>query len=170
MPNWCANSLTISHENPEQIERVKRAFVNEKLFEEFFPNTGDPDAWYEHNISQWGTKWDVGNKHEDFQDQQDTNTVTLNFDSAWSPPITAYQKFEELGFTVRATYYEPGMCFAGIYEDGFDDLYEYGNMDADEIRDTLPSELDETYGISDSVEEMAEEQESEEDDSEDDQI
>jgi hypothetical protein len=54
------------------------------------------------------------------------------------------------------------MCFCGIYVDGADDCYEYGQMSADEVADTIPSELDDEYGISDSMREWEEENEDEE--------
>jgi hypothetical protein len=45
-------------------------------------------------------------------------------------------------------YYEPGMAFAGIWEDGQDDYYEYGSLDSAGIVEALPGELDEAFGIS----------------------
>jgi hypothetical protein len=48
-------------------------------------------------------------------------------------------------------YYEGGMAFAGIWEDGEDDYYEYGGMNSDEIAKTLPPELDEAFCISEQV-------------------
>jgi hypothetical protein len=77
--------------------------------------------------------------------------LMLTFDSAWAPPTGAYEKLTEQGFRIRAMYYEGGMAFAGIWEDGDDDYYEYGGMKADEIADTLPAELDEAFCISESV-------------------
>ena len=68
----------------------------------------------------------------------------------------------DMGFEVRANYYEPGMCFAGIWEDGYDDYYEYSNMSAEEIAQALPKELDEAFGISEGVAEWESEQEEEE--------
>ena len=57
----------------------------------------------------------------------------------------------EQGFRIRAMYYEGGMAFAGIWEDGSDDYYEYGGLDSKGIADTLPVELDEAFGISESA-------------------
>jgi len=54
------------------------------------------------------------------------------------------------------------MAFAGVWEDGNDDYYEYGGMSADEIEATLPVELDEAYGISQQVAEWEEENAEEE--------
>jgi len=75
----------------------------------------------------------------------------LGFDSAWAPPTTAYEKLTEQGFRIRAMYYEPGMAFAGVWDNGDDDYYEYGSMDSKEIAETLPVELDEAFGISESA-------------------
>ena len=43
------------------------------------------------------------------------------------------------------------MAFAGIGEDGIDDFYEYGGLDSAGIAEELPVELDEAFGISESV-------------------
>jgi hypothetical protein len=51
-------------------------------------------------------------------------------------------------YEVRAFYDESGMAFAGIYDNGDDDYYEYGSMDSSEIVDNLPQELDEMFAIS----------------------
>jgi len=82
----------------------------------------------------------------------------LTFDSAWAPPTGAYEKLEDLGFSIRAMYYEPGMCFAGIWENGNDDYYEYGDMSSEQIAEELPVELDEAFCISESVAEYEEEE------------
>jgi len=107
--------------------------------------------WYDWCVNEWGTKWDVGDEgtavlHED-------GSLTASFSSAWSPPIQAYGMLEDLGFEVKAYYFEGGMMFAGIYEDGDDDYYEIGAMNSSEMRDILPEDLDEMFGISDQVEE-----------------
>ena len=83
----------------------------------------------------------------------------LTFDSAWSPPIGAYEKLIEMGFSIRAMYYEPGMAFAGIWEDGDDDFYEYGGMNSTQIAEELPEVLDEAFGISESAAEWEAENE-----------
>jgi hypothetical protein len=83
----------------------------------------------------------------------------LGFDSAWSPPIAAYEKLMNMGFRIRAMYYEGGMAFAGVWDNGDDDYYEYGSMDSKEIADTLPVELDEAFGISEQAAEWEAEQE-----------
>jgi len=186
MPNWCMNTVTLEHEDPAMIARAREAFDKGSLLQEFIPCPQDlidtvsgfgPEqealeaqqaanreqygysTWYDHNVAEWGTKWDIGGSDCDAQDID--GGLVLSFDSAWAPPLHAYERLLELGFKVQAMYYEPGMGFAGIWEDGSDDYYEYGGMTADEIEATLPPELDEAYGISQAVSEWEQEQEEE---------
>jgi hypothetical protein len=105
--------------------------------------------WYDWCVNEWGTKWDVG--ADGFPANDIPGGLMLSFDSAWAPPIQAYGRLEDLGFRIRAMYYEGGMAFAGVYEDGLDDYYEYGGMNSDEIASALPVELDEAFCISESV-------------------
>ena len=148
MPNYCSNMLTLTHEDPEMIVRARDAFARGEFINEFVPTPGG--EWnYEWCVSNWGTKWDVG-------DDQGINSITdhelvVYFDSAWSPPVAAYERLQDLGFTVYATYYESGMCFAGIYDEHGDNYYDLSGMDSGDVQQQLPSELDEMYGISESM-------------------
>jgi len=190
MPNWCNNTLNLRHEDPAMIERAKAAFADGKFLNEFVPipeslhivagSVGDGDEqaaleaqtelnrkthgygnWYDFCVAEWGTKWDVGGD-DGHTVEQDANGVVFNFDSAWAPPLAAYEKLMDMGFEILAYYYEPGMAFAGRWEDGCDDYYEYDGMTSDEIADTLPDDLDETFSISEQVAEREAEQEDEE--------
>jgi hypothetical protein len=185
MPNWCNNTAEIYHTDPAMLERVREAFNKGALLEEFIPvpaslkiiagSVSDPveqaklvedtkrnqethgyGNWYDFCVNEWGTKWDIGADGQPAQDIE--GGLILSFDSAWAPPVSAYEKLEDLGFRIRATYYEPGMAFAGIWENGSDDYYEYGGWSADEIAETLPADLDEAYCISESVAEWEAEQ------------
>lgn len=149
MPNWCQNTLVLKHSDPAMIKRVETAFAEGKLFEEFIPNEGDPDNWYTHNISEWGTKWDVG--RPDGINQVTEYTIVLYFDSAWSPPTNGYERLMEMGFEVEATYHESGMAFCGMWDNGRDDYYEYNGLSVEEVAEQIPSELDECYSISEQV-------------------
>ena len=179
MPNWCGNTLTISHEDPEMIVRAKAAFAEGRFLNEFIPvpaclkDTTSPNRdnaeeiraqcgysdWYDFCVNEWGTKWDVG----DGQGIQtwDDHELIVYFDSAWAPPIAAYEKFMDLGFTVYATYYEPGCAFAGIFEDGMDDYYDLSEMDSGDVQQQLPPDLDSAFGISESMAEYEAENEDE---------
>ena len=187
MPNWCNNSVEIYHADPAMIERVREAFNKGALLQEFIPvpeslhivagsvpvaeeaehkakEQANRDKygyanWYDFCANEWGTKWDVGADGNPAQDIP--GGLMLGFESAWSPPIGAYEKLTEQGFRIRAMYYEPGMAFAGVWEDGSDDYYDYGGLDSAGIADTLPVELDEAFGISESVADYEAEQEEE---------
>ena len=113
--------------------------------------------WYDYCVNEWGTKWDVGGDDYNEPYQETANDIILSFDSAWAPPIAAMEKLEALGFSVRLYYYEPGMAFAGIYEDGHDDYYEYGGMNSEQVAEELPDALDEMFCISESMAEWEEE-------------
>ena len=115
--------------------------------------------WYDWCVNEWGTKWDVGG--DGYEAQDIPNGLLMSFDSAWAPPVQFYGRLEDLGFTVRAMYHEGGMAFAGIYEDGVDDYYEYGGMSAKEIAAELPVELDEAFVISEQVAEYEQENQDE---------
>jgi hypothetical protein len=57
--------------------------------------------WYDWNVRNWGTKWDVAvhdkDKYPETELYQETNTVLgYKFNTAWSPPIQAITKLSEL--------------------------------------------------------------------------
>jgi len=157
MPNWCNNTLNLRHEDPAQIERAKTAFADGRFLEEFVPF---PNGEWDYNwcVNTWGTKWDVGGG-DGHTVEQDANGVVFNFDSAWAPPTAAYEQLIEQGFEILAYYFEPGMAFAGRWEDGCDDYYEYAGMSSEQIADELPDDLDETFDISGQVAEWESEDE-----------
>ena len=184
MPNWCNNSVEIYHADPAMIERVRKGFNDGGLLSELLPcpqeltetvsgsmgedKRAEHEAqqaanvekygyanWYDFCVNEWGTKWDVGADGNPAQDIP--GGLMLGFESAWSPPIAAYEKLTEMGFNIRAMYYEPGMAFAGIWEDGSDDYYEYSGLDSAGIAEQLPVELDEAFCISEQAAEWEEE-------------
>jgi len=105
--------------------------------------------WYDFCVGEWGTKWDVGEQgNSDIR--PDGLMLHTYFDSAWSPPVNAYQKLEDQGFRVNALFYESGMAFAGSYQDGNCDDFSLEGMTADEIEQDYP-ELDEAFGIAESI-------------------
>jgi hypothetical protein len=68
----------------------------------------------------------------------------------------------EQGFDVTLYYYEPGMGFVGKWEDGCDDYYEYSGENSDTVRAAIGDELDDMFGISESMAEYEAENEEEE--------
>lgn len=182
MPNWCSNQLVLQHADTAQIRRAIDAFKSGALLNEFCPcptelrdfkpeNPGFLDqeqkdanlakfgfeSWYEWSIANWGTKWDVGDEDHEDEYQKDDNEVILYFDSAWAPPIIAMTHLESAGFTVTLYYWEPGMAFCGIYtsEDG-DECVEYGQLSAEQAKRAIPQEVDDVFGIVESLEEYEE--------------
>jgi len=159
MPNWCNNSVTINAPKPV-IDEIKRILSSEDegLLNWMRPLPEDQkENWYDWCVSNWGTKWDI---HEAFVgDDTEEDSIQFSFDSAWAPPTKAYERLEEQGFAVSAMYYEPGMAFAGRYEDGCDDYYEYGDMSADDVENMLPNDIDEYFGISEGIRDWAESEE-----------
>ena len=79
-----------------------------------FPKSGKNDSrWYDWNISNWGTKWDINGSVE--VDDYDSEQIEINFNTAWGPPVEVCEKlrdmFPEVGFSWF--YDEPGMETAG---------------------------------------------------------
>lgn len=112
-------------------------------------------SWYDFCTNRWGTKWDVGGQGEEADVHPDGKLMTASFDSAWAPPIGVYEELVEQGYQVRAYYYESGMCFAGVYDNGCDDCYQDWG-DSQGAKDTLPEDLDEFFAISESQAEYEE--------------
>jgi hypothetical protein len=76
-------------------------------FEKIAP-VGDVPDWLDKRIEQWGTKWIGYDVH--------IGDSTIDFFTAWSPPIPIIKKLaelhKELVFTLE--YAEPGMMFRGV--------------------------------------------------------
>ena len=137
MPNWCMNKLTVSHSNHEMVDRFEESYNRGKVCNEFIPKPDNlGDGWFDWCCDNWGTKWDIGadmgtDKEERYglKATRVDNEVCCSFDSAWSPPTGLYEALVELGYDVRATYWEPGMAFCGIWDNGADNYCEYQTKD-----------------------------------------
>lgn len=154
MPNWCNNKMTIGHSNFEMIKKAADAWNSGKGFLNQFIPIPDKGDWYEFCCREWGTKWDIGNQ-DDEKAEITANKFTVQFDSAWSPPIAAYEKLSEMGFKITAYYAEFGMMFCGRWDDG-DDYYTEIPPESASVKREIPTDIDEIMGIKDTLEEFEE--------------
>ena len=108
------------------------------------------ETWYDFCVNEWGTKWDVGGDgcFDPADLEEGATSTTICFDSAWAPPVGAYDALAELGFEVRAMYYEPGMAYCGTWDNGYDECYEFGGETSETVRDAIGDALDDEFGIS----------------------
>jgi hypothetical protein len=91
-------------------------------------------------------EWEYRNSFE-WDYVRNENTISFTFDTAWSPPIELYDTLLPKGFQINASYYEPGIGFAGIYEDGSDQQVEYLEEGEDFWETDFGKELDSIFGI-----------------------
>ena len=171
--------MTLSHEDPAMITRAVEGFTKGELLQTFIPcpqdlldtiagSYGDPEQqaelklkeaanlenhgfanWYDWCVANWGTKWDIGS--EDGVVESDANSLVVSFDSAWSPPIGAFETLvDELGFEVEAYYYEPGMAFCGVWDNGLDNCINIPSTSA-EAEKVIPVAIDEQFDIVNSM-------------------
>ena len=190
MPNWTQNSAVFKHEDANQVTKLIAAFGDGCLFNAFVPcppelheqtPIGEDyiardaartaaniekfgySSWYDWNVEHWGTKWDVDGQDGNAE-ETDPNTASLYFDSAWSPPIAFYHAMCDMGWEITAYYFEPGMNFCGMFDNGDDDYIEIEG-DSSWVEENVPKEINEMFGISDMMADY-EDEEQEEDGSE----
>ena len=131
------------------------------------------DNWYDWRVENWGTKWElcefygVDRQYHSEQNEGES-TITFGFDSAWSPPINAYEQFlrDNEDCSLKAWYYEGGCDFMGEWDNGQDDCFapsDYKSTD-DFWQDGVGSTLDDYFGITESMAEYEAELEAEKED------
>ena len=185
MPNWCNNNITIT--GPKKvIDKIEKITKKDKpgLLNYFHPmpkglrdTTADGSkdkamikkygysSWYDWAVDNWSTKWDLCEFHGI---EKHDYGISFGFDSAWAPPLGAYEHFinENSNVTIRATYFEGGCDFMGIWDNGIDDCWT--------ISDTAPKgsidkfwktsagkELDDLYGLTENMAQYEADQEAE---------
>ena len=100
-----------------QLPKV-REHKNPKTGEVSFVTTEFPDGtndsrWYDWNIANWDTKWDIAGGVE--IDDYDTEQIEINFNTAWSPPEAICRKLRDMFPDLSVSWFfdEPGMETAG---------------------------------------------------------
>ena len=129
--------------------------------------------WYGWACDNWSTKWEVcefyGVDRQYLTEQSEGESmISFAFSSAWAPPIGAYEYFlaknEEC--TLKAHYYEGGCDFMGVFENGDDRCYQPSNYNSDSkfFESGDGWELDDYFGITESMAEYEAELEAEKED------
>jgi hypothetical protein len=115
--------------------------------------------WYDWCVDQWGTKWNAGGSdNEDMivdydEDVDDQGIALFTFQSAWAPPVGVFQKLKELhpDLYIQGRYYEPGVGFFGVWDDGDDRCYNFESIEKGSKDEFWSSEdgilLDENFDI-----------------------
>jgi hypothetical protein len=161
MPNWCSNSLTIKGD-ASTLVALKEIIESDKegLLEAIAP-IGEWE--YGTAVETWGTKWDISSEGLEYTDNGDgTAEITGWFDSAWSPPVDAFQKLADDWDScyIELLYEESGMCFVGCWDsEGGDDYYEYSDFTSDNIKDNIPAYLVEHFALDERLDEYEQEEE-----------
>ena len=142
MPNWCENKLLIFGDGKDALDDFNRieklldetlkynsesGYVENLLdaiicMPDVLKDTtedkpyklpsGDTVWWYQWNVDNWGTKWDVVDCRMYLEDNQ----MKFTFLTAWAPPITWLEKVGAIfpNVWLKLEYDEPGACFKGI--------------------------------------------------------
>lgn len=181
MPNWCNNTITIRGDankvkaiwDEAQKQQGLLAAMVPQPEDMFHGNLGEAERaecvekgipnWYDWNVSNWGTKWDVGLEGLEYTVLEDGSAeISGWFDSAWSPPIEALNTFSEANedLSVECFYLETGMCFVGCWDsDGGDDYYEYADCNSNDVRDVVPDYLVSEFDLENMLAEWEEDEE-----------
>lgn len=181
MPNWCNNTIEIqgdkakidAFENflneksgkdwfdfflpcPQELKDVGNVSFHEEPNEKLIEKYGYAD-WYSWSVANWGCKWNC-----DAQDwtRNSDESISFWFDSPWGPPVTLYENLENEELIVNAGYHEEGMAFVGRYSEGYDEQYEYSDL---ESLDEIPDDIVEDWNLREMLEERAEWEEENED-------
>lgn len=128
MPNWCSNQLTITGSPKEIAKLIKKVEITkseatdnhlESIFSchRIIPRPiNKQDDWYEWNVANWGSKWDLNDVT--LRGDVDSKEITYYFESAWSPisPVVEAlaKEFKKLSFAY--TFYETGSDYWGEVE------------------------------------------------------
>ena len=122
MPNWCYNNLTITGDE-KNLKRIK--FRLEDIEKKDISSPGvfmalvgrdqsielneyQHGEWYDANINYWGCKWDVS--YDESGVEYSDDSITMSFNSAYSPPIPFIQHLGRLFNVQCELYYEEPSC------------------------------------------------------------
>ena len=164
MPNWCSNKLSITAQTSDHISELKgwHEFVSANNYYTstetgFFyhllptPPNMEENVAVDTQVALWGTKWDIKEfQNIDYSTAGDDSLV-LEFDTAWSPPLGVCMEIARRGYLIRLEYFEPGMCIGGYVENN-DNIAEPEITHSDDManpKDEVRQELEGTFFIND---------------------
>jgi hypothetical protein len=177
MPNWCENQMTFR--GTEQLLKIlHEAVQSNQLFQTVLPiplalritceqSPPDPRAetnreqlgyrtWYDFAGANWGTKWEMDSTSVSLfakDPSSDQWTLIVRGLTAWGPPLGIYSSLAQLGCSVAATYWEPGMDFAGVWCDHGARQYNNISQQGEEFWDSTDGDwLDTVHYIRDHLE------------------
>jgi hypothetical protein len=129
MPNWCSNTIELKGDK-ESIDEFQK-----------FLDESNGKGWYDWNVQNWGCKWNCD--AQDWELNEDGTSISFWFDSPWAPPIVLYEMISD-SYNVDAHYLEEGMEFVGRFCEGYDEFYEYSDVDS---LDDIPEEILEQWNL-----------------------
>ena len=122
MPNWNNNDITI--DGP--LAKITALWAAATAEDSGLLNAMNPmpkellegDGWYDWAVTNWGTKWDVSSEGLQFIEGVDGCSIVGWADSAWSPPLEAFQAYAAANDDVymEIKYFEPSMGFVGVWD------------------------------------------------------
>lgn len=162
MPNFCDNRVVIRGDKKkldcleQAIKKQAKDYAFERLNSDFLntvipvpdylinaeiSNTVSVNDRVDWKIENWGTTY----TSDPIFNRQDDQTLELTFRSASSPPIYAYETLvEEWDLQVKALFFEPLCCYAGIFDNG--KYCRFSDICLENVHD-LPKELNDAFGI-----------------------
>ena len=178
MPNWCNNNITIKGPK-KKLEQLENAAREGKFLNFLYPMPKDLEGteangttrknleklyghsdWYSWRTTNWSTKWEIDiydgsiqTKQELLGKEEGEAELSFGFDTAWAPPVGAYEHYIENNPDVsfNAYYFEGGCDFMGNWCDHIDNCYQVSDVTDKQLR-TEYRVLDDLYGILESRE------------------
>ena len=160
MPNWCANTFEVTGDSQRMQSFYE--FLEERGGKDWFdffvePAKEDDENWYNHNLENYGCKWNCEAGSWSIQDlDDDRSKIELHFESPWGPPTKLYETLaEDESLEIYAEYNEEGMGFVGRHSDGFDESYEFDYENVD-LLDDIPEDILDYWNLRERIEEEIE--------------
>ena len=97
------------------LEQHKHPETGKVIWESYnFPDGKNDDRWYDWNVHNWGTKWDIGKDAVEWGDDEE-DYFQIHFDTAWAPPedVASELKRKYKKVSIQWFYDEPGCESAG---------------------------------------------------------